>query len=350
MQDSTYTDAQFPDAGTPGENAPEQLRAAVAAAREGDKDGARDLLRELLEEDPDNEQGLLWSAALAESVDDAFWFLQKLLQIDPGNAQASKILAMHEVRESMRRSPGRLAQATVEAGIDIASSPKKWQCPLCLASASSTPRRCPRCHSIMSLWDLDAVLRNEGTDEELISEALYSLARHAVSEPGFESSLHVALAHLNLRHSVEALPWLRKASEFRSDPAVARAIETLENRKLVLAVDDSALVRRVVTVILERNGYCAVTASDGMQAIARLNEAKPALVLLDIEMPRLNGLQLCKMMKKNPFLKSIPVLLLTGNDTLGDKLKGKVAGAADYLIKPLDEVDLLRAVAQHIGR
>ncbi|MEZ5356053.1 MAG: response regulator [Bryobacteraceae bacterium] len=333
-----------------GASLDERLREAISAAREGDKERARGLLHQLLESDPDHLQGLLWSAALAESVDGAFWFLQRLLQLDPGNEQAGKILAMHEMRESMRLGAPQPAESPLTTGLPVGNASAAWLCPLCLASASTRPKRCPRCHSITSIWELDAILRNEGVDDALVAEVAHTLERKAANEPGFDVCLNLALAHLNLKRSVDALPWLRKASAYRDDQAVRESVEALEKRKLILAVDDSPLVRRVVALILERNGYRAVTAVDGIQALARLNESIPALVLLDIEMPRMDGFQLCKVMKKNPYMRDIPVMLLTGNSGIQNRLKAKMAGAVDYLLKPLDELDLLRALAKHLNQ
>ncbi|MEZ5401015.1 MAG: response regulator [Bryobacteraceae bacterium] len=324
----------------------EQLRRAVAAARGGRKNEARDSLRALLDESPNHIQGLLWAAALSETVDDAFWYLQRLLKLDPGNEQAGKILAMHEVRESMRQN----GQQVDETFVEMEGAGTTWQCPLCLATASSRPRRCPRCRSIPALGDIEAILKNESVDETLVTEVAETLSRKAAAHPSFELCRDLALAYLNLKRSVEALPWLRRAAELREDESVTGAIDTLSGRRLILAVDDSPLVRRVVTAILERNGYRAVTATDGIQALARLNEATPSVILLDIEMPRMDGFQLCKVLRKNPHLKDIPVLLLTGSTTIQHRMRARLAGATDFLEKPLDEADLLAALDKHMAK
>ncbi|MFN7924318.1 MAG: response regulator [Bryobacteraceae bacterium] len=347
-QESTATPAST------AARANELLRQAVVAARAGEKRQARNLLRELLEVCPDHEQGLLWAAALSETMDGAFWFLQRLLQVNPNNQQAANILAMHEARLALKSTPkpratAPPAPAAAEQPAAHPAQPRRWQCPICCADAASAPRRCPRCRSIPLLTDLQTIARNEGVDEKLLMEALRDLQKKANTEPTFDSYVNLALVLLNLKRSAEALPWLRKAAEARpAESTVMMVAHLLEQRKLVLCVDDSQTVRRVVSLILEQNGYRTLTAADGMQALARINESLPDLILLDVSMPRMDGYQVCKTIKQNPYTKTIPILMLSGNDGFFDKIKGKLAGSTDYLTKPLDEDSLLQAVEKYL--
>jgi twitching motility two-component system response regulator PilG len=218
-----------------------------------------------------------------------------------------------------------------------------------MAESPAQPRRCPRCRCVPSLTDLRAVARNESVDEKLVNEALRDLLKRVNTEPTFELYCHTGVVLLNLKRSAEALPWLRKAAEIRpADGAVRMAVHLLEERRFVLAVDDSQTVRRVVAQILEQNGYRVVTASDGMQAMARINEAVPDLILLDVSMPRMDGYQFCKVLKQNQYTRRVPILMLSGNDGFFDKVKGRLAGACGYLTKPLDEESLLIAVQKYV--
>jgi twitching motility two-component system response regulator PilG len=72
---------------------------------------------------------------------------------------------------------------------------------------------------------------------------------------------------------------------------------------------------------LERRGYRVMLASDGMQALARLNEVKPDLVLLDIDMPQIDGYQLCKLIKNNEATRGVHIVMLTGKDGFFDKIR-----------------------------
>lgn len=124
----------------------------------------------------------------------------------------------------------------------------------------------------------------------------------------------------------------------------------LDSRRLVLVADDSATVRRVVGGVLERRGYRVATAADGLEALAALNRESPGLILLDASMPRMDGYQVCKVLKQNPETSQIPVLLLSGNAGLLDRMKGTVSGAAGYLEKPFSSEKLLTLVQRHSAK
>ncbi len=118
----------------------------------------------------------------------------------------------------------------------------------------------------------------------------------------------------------------------------------------IMVVDDSPTICRLVASTLEKKQYEVVTASDGMEALAKMNEVTPDLILLDITMPRLDGYQLCKIIKGNDATKHIPVVMLSGKDGFFDKVKGRMAGALDYVTKPFKPDALVRVVAKHAVR
>lgn len=117
--------------------------------------------------------------------------------------------------------------------------------------------------------------------------------------------------------------------------------------RTVMIVDDSPTVRKLVTIKLERQGHRVIEAADGMEALARLNEEVPDLILSDITMPRMDGYQLCKLVKSNSATRHVPVVMLSGKDGFFDKMKGKLAGSTAYLTKPFEPETLLRIVAEH---
>ena len=117
--------------------------------------------------------------------------------------------------------------------------------------------------------------------------------------------------------------------------------------RTVMIVDDSPTVRKLVTIKLERQGHRVIEAADGMEALARLNEEIPDLILSDITMPRMDGYQLCKLVKGNSATRHVPVVMLSGKDGFFDKMKGKLAGSTAYLTKPFEPETLLRIVAEH---
>ena len=121
-------------------------------------------------------------------------------------------------------------------------------------------------------------------------------------------------------------------------------------RGTVLVVDDSPTVRKLVNITLKKQRYQVVSAADGMEALGKLNDALPDLILLDITMPRMDGYQLCKIIKGNKEIQHIPVIMLSGKDGFFDKVRGRMAGSTEYMTKPFKPKMLLQVVGKHIKK
>ena len=117
---------------------------------------------------------------------------------------------------------------------------------------------------------------------------------------------------------------------------------------LILAIDDSPTIRKLVSITLGENGYEVVTAPDGVEALKLLAERLPDLILLDINMPRLSGYKLCNFFKKHQRTANIPVIMLSGNDGVIDKMRGKIKGCDAFIGKPFAAAELISAVSQHL--
>jgi chemosensory pili system protein ChpA (sensor histidine kinase/response regulator) len=110
----------------------------------------------------------------------------------------------------------------------------------------------------------------------------------------------------------------------------------------VLVVDDSITVRRVTHRLLSRQGYDVVMAKDGVEALERLKEARPAVMLVDIEMPRMDGFELTRLVRSSGTLKDIPIIMITSR--AADKHRSLAAdlGVNVFLGKPYSEQELLQ--------
>jgi len=108
-----------------------------------------------------------------------------------------------------------------------------------------------------------------------------------------------------------------------------------------MVVDDSITIRKVTTRFLERNNYNVVTAKDGVDAVQKLQDFTPELILLDIEMPRMDGFELATHIRNNERLKSVPIIMITSRT--GDKHRQRAMdiGVQEYLGKPYNESELL---------
>ena len=122
-----------------------------------------------------------------------------------------------------------------------------------------------------------------------------------------------------------------------------------DDRTFVMVVDDSITVRRVTERLLERNGMRVVTAKDGVDAVALLQDHRPDILLLDIEMPRMDGYEVASHVRNDPRLRDIPIVMITSR--VGDKHRNRAMeiGVDHYLGKPYQESDLLTAIRGLVG-
>ncbi len=130
-----------------------------------------------------------------------------------------------------------------------------------------------------------------------------------------------------------------------TEPATPRD----DSRPLVLVVDDSITVRRVSERLLTRNGYRVALARDGMDALAKLQVEPPAVVLLDIEMPRLDGFEVATYVRNAERLSDVPIIMLTSRSGEKHRQRARQIGVNRYLIKPYQEDGLLREIRTLIG-
>ena len=123
-----------------------------------------------------------------------------------------------------------------------------------------------------------------------------------------------------------------------------------DRRTFAMVVDDSITVRRVTQRLLERNGMRVLTARDGMDAVALLQENIPDVILLDIEMPRMDGYEVAAHVRNDPRLKDVPIIMVTSR--VGEKHRARAIelGVDDYLGKPYQEAQLLDAIAPLVER
>jgi chemosensory pili system protein ChpA (sensor histidine kinase/response regulator) len=133
-------------------------------------------------------------------------------------------------------------------------------------------------------------------------------------------------------------------SEWRSRPADTVARPARDDRIFALVVDDSITVRRVTQRLLERNGMRVLTAKDGVEAMAILQDHVPDVILLDIEMPRMDGYEVASHVRNDPRLADVPIIMITSR--VGDKHRARAIelGVDDYLGKPYQESQLLDAI------
>lgn len=116
-----------------------------------------------------------------------------------------------------------------------------------------------------------------------------------------------------------------------------------------MAVDDDHVIRGLLEVNLEMEGHEVVTAVDGQDALNRVEEEAPDLILLDVMMPNVNGWQVAETLKSNPSTRHIPIVFLSARAMEADVRKGTDLGVQAYVTKPFDPIDLMELVNRLIA-
>ena len=304
----------------------ELLRQAIESAKSGDKARARGLLIEVTEADPNNEVAWMWRASVSLTPKDAAWCLTKVLNINPANRQAQewldKIRQLQDQPPAVTRPlvtgspepPGRSGSTGAHQVTPSPDSPTVSELSSFSAPPSVSPDRPP-----------SPIPPRAATTVQTMP---------AVTSPR------------------PAPPPVRSVSGKTGEmEKVERSLrpEPPPGAKVILAVDDSLTVRRVITQALESHGYRVITAVDGYEALAKLKDITPDLVILDAALPGgMDGYQLCKQIHAEKSRRGIPVIMLSSRESLLDKVQSRLAGAAQYLPKPFKTEDLLLGVRRHL--
>ena len=121
-------------------------------------------------------------------------------------------------------------------------------------------------------------------------------------------------------------------------------------RQRLLIVDDDADIRDVLRLTLEAASYAVSDCDNGQTAVEMAKQNPPDLLILDYAMPRMNGQQVCEALKKDLLLRHIPIIMLTGQGAITEKVRGLDAGADDYVVKPFEPRELLARVRMILRR
>ncbi len=121
-------------------------------------------------------------------------------------------------------------------------------------------------------------------------------------------------------------------------------------KAVVLLVDDAPTVRMLVSNLLRKEGFTPQMAVNGKEAVEMAEELQPNIILMDINMPVMNGFEACEILKSNAATKNIPVIFMTALDQDADRVKGFDVGGEDYIIKPVNYKELLARTRRFLER
>ncbi|WP_017316844.1 response regulator [Mastigocladopsis repens] len=117
----------------------------------------------------------------------------------------------------------------------------------------------------------------------------------------------------------------------------------------VISVDDSPTILKEISRFLEDENFSVVTINDPLKAVMSIIRHKPDLILLDLNMEGIDGYELCRIVRNNSIFKKTPIIMVTGNRGLVDRVKARLVGASGYLTKPFTRADLLKIVFMHLA-
>ena len=252
---------------------------------------------------------------------------------------------------------------------------KVKRCPFCWSPLNLAALQCTNCGLHLLISKASLAGENDTGDPNIIDESVKRFSRVLDMEEGrnLYASYYMAICHYNMKDMDRTLELLNDTvalggdQPFFSDQlklylnwmASQQVVEEEQvepvprvepggKGKTILVVEDSSTTRKVISVTLKMKGYRIIEAVDGLEALSKLSEEKPDLMLLDIILPKMNGYEILSIVKNKREFKSLPVIMLTSRDGFMNRMKGKMAGSAAYLTKPFNPEDLLQTIVKHI--
>lgn len=203
-----------------------------------------------------------------------------------------------------------------------------------------------------ALRDLERVLKDQSGQGRMHAEAAHRSLDLIIRDVDELAEHDVGQRLRALKGDVQLFRlWVEEMTqELAPHAACALALNELSERfqPIVLIVDDNEFERKLVGQILDEALYDLMYANSGADALAVLRKVRPDLILLDMDMPELNGLETLARLKNSPGLASIPVMMITGHSGKDVVVSCIKAGAVDFSVKPLDRENLLRKVAKFL--
>lgn len=177
---------------------------------------------------------------------------------------------------------------------------------------------------------------------------LDKMVKMAPEKALFANQLQLLLDHL-ARQSVKEQSVSEKTGAAPA-PVPEETVDAIAapKQKMVLVVEDSPTTRKVISITLSRKGYRVMEAVDGLEALSKISEERPDLIMLDVILPKMDGYQILSIIKGNKEFREIPVIMLTSKDGLLNKMKGKIAGATAYLTKPFDPDKMIAEIQAYV--
>jgi two-component system aerobic respiration control protein ArcA len=156
------------------------------------------------------------------------------------------------------------------------------------------------------------------------------------------------MADKSIRRKVEAIKRQKLLDKKVINLSDFRELKSHSETRTILVVDDDEVMRNAIKRILESEGYKVLLAQDGLELSKILETTRLDMILLDVNLPWVDGLELCRLIKAHYNFKAVPLIIISARKDKGDVEKGIEAGADDYLIKPFDVDNMLSLVNRRL--
>jgi twitching motility two-component system response regulator PilG len=192
-------------------------------------------------------------------------------------------------------------------------------------------------------YTLAVGLFNLGMKEKALQYLDYILKKHPTNQV-YSSARQLLTSMMPKRSTVLNKGAKTATNRFSTATSVANA----QDSTTILVVEDSPTARKVIKMVLTREGFGIVEASSGEEALQQAKTARPNLVLLDVMLPDMSGFDVLPLLREQEHLIDIPVVMLTGKKGSADRMKGMLAGSAEYLTKPFDPKKLTNVIKKYV--
>ncbi len=348
--EADFLDTEGGDFASPDESPADKLRAGIEAARAGERERAKILLLEASQIEPRSEEVWMWLAEVSEYPEELLGFLERALNLNPNNERALQWAL---------ETKSLLSKTFVERGANL----------LVVGATGGNQNAFARqCFKRAVLHDDENeaawlhLAKTADTDEEkqtylkkvLSLNAENAAAADALATPNKQEREYESPSYYEVDDDVLSLErpvscdYLAEQQQIAEIERQASIHSSMPRNKTILIVDDSATVRRLISGKLEKSGHAVICAVDGVDALEKIETVVPDLILLDISMPRMDGYQVCKLIRTNEKTRDVPIIMISGKDGFIDKVRGRMAGTTGYITKPFGPETLMETVKNYI--
>ncbi|OQX25173.1 MAG: hypothetical protein BWK80_16975 [Desulfobacteraceae bacterium IS3] len=331
---------------------------------------AQSMIAGFLKNSPRNPRGWLWCSRIVVNIKSVEAFLGNAAKLSPCDPDVIEDLAKLKLAKAVCSKPG-------------AAEPVFRRCPFCWCPLDAKSLQCYYCKAHLMIHH-EFFNAPKEANHEIMEKAVERYMRVIGREKNINAYYYLSIAHLNLEHWEETLNLFHKTVKLDPEKtvfsdqlrrllnhmALESSTDSFEKslpepqsptdaeaelksgqpaaKKKILVVEDSPTTRKVISITLGQRGYEIMEARDGLEALSRLSEERPDLILLDIILPKMDGYKILSIIKDNTLFREIPVIMLTSKDGMINKWKGKRAGADAYLTKPFKPEVLVETIEKYL--